>query len=554
MKKQIFAGALGLLGIFSFAQEINLGGFSGGVESNGAWYVEDETLSFDPGELRFRSNNYFRLDYQAGNVSAGVQYEAYQPGALLGYSPRFEGQGIATYYARYRDDKIDITAGNFYDQFGSGLIYRSWEDRAIGINNSIRGVRAAWTPNTHTTIKGFIGQQRLGFDLVEGAVGGIDVESNIIKLVNKDAGNKHNLVAGASYVGKYEPYTGSRQDIPGTVGSYAARLNYYGTSGFHTALEYVYKGADVSMNESTMSNDLYDGNAFLWNAGYSRRGFGVNTTFRRLENMGMFSTRRFADMTVNTFNEANINYLPALTRQHDYLLTNIYVYQSQGFLNFGNQQAGEIGGQLDVFYNIPRGSKLGGRYGTKIAVNGSYWNALQAEFDGASYTTGFLDFGEKYFHDVNVEVTKKWSPKFLSIITYMNQFYHKGVVEGGNYSPLVANVVVGDFQYIFNPRNSMRFELQHMQSKRERKNWAAALVEYNYNLVWSFYASDLWNYGNDDPARRFHYYNLGAAYARHGTRVAANYGRQRGGLICVGGVCRFVPESAGLTFSINHSF
>jgi hypothetical protein len=31
-------------------------------------------------------------------------------------------------------------------------------------------------------------------------------------------------------------------------------------------------------------------------------------------------------------------------------------------------------------------------------------------------------------------------------------------------------------------------------------------------------------------------------------------GRQRGGLVCVGGVCRFVPESSGLTLTFNTSF
>ena len=32
------------------------------------------------------------------------------------------------------------------------------------------------------------------------------------------------------------------------------------------------------------------------------------------------------------------------------------------------------------------------------------------------------------------------------------------------------------------------------------------------------------------------------------------FGRQRGGLICIGGVCRYVPESNGFNLNLSHSF
>jgi hypothetical protein len=38
------------------------------------------------------------------------------------------------------------------------------------------------------------------------------------------------------------------------------------------------------------------------------------------------------------------------------------------------------------------------------------------------------------------------------------------------------------------------------------------------------------------------------------TRLQAGYGRQNAGLFCVGGVCRFVPASNGLTVTFSHSF
>lgn len=556
--KRIYGLLVCTLGISSLTYgQIDVGGgtFSGGIESNSQWYRADEDLGVLEPSDPLRSNNYIRLDYNYGKFSAGLQYEAYLPSALQGYSDRFNDNKIATYYVNYKGEQLDITAGNFYEQFGSGLILRSWEDRQIGINNSIRGVRVAYTPNDFTTIKGLIGKQRLGFETTAGTVGGVDVETNIVRLFDKE-NYKNSVTAGLSYVGQSESYTGPMEDFPETTGNYSARLGYSGNSGFYMNGEYVYKEERPLISGGIPTAKFYDGSALLVNLGYSTRGFGINTTFRRLENMGIYSERNLSDPAANLYNEAIVNYLPALTKQHDYLLTNIYVYQAQPNISSVTQEVGEIGGQVDIFYNIKKGSALGGKYGTKLAVNASYWNGLNAEFNatGDEYTTNFLDFGKKFFHDVNFEVNKKWTDKFSSIITYMHQYYDKGIIEGGNYSHIIANVVVGDFLYKFNTKNSLRFELQHLQTKRDKKNWAAALVEYNLNQKWNFYLGDQYNYGNDDEDQRFHYYMVGGSYAKESTRVSLNYGRQRGGLICVGGVCRYVPESTGFSLSLVKTF
>lgn len=531
------------------------GTFSGGIESTSQWYQYDKDLGFEQPDDPFRSNNYIKLDYNYGKFSAGLQYEAYLPSALLGYSDRFNDNKIATYYVNYKGEDLDITAGNFYDQFGSGLIFRSWEDRQIGINNSMRGVKVAYTPNDFTTIKGVIGKLRLGFETTEGTVGGIDVDTNISKLINKES-TDNSVTAGFSYVGQYEKYTGGVDDFPTTSNNFSGRLGYTGNIGLYANAEYVYKGELPAYFSGLPTEKYYDGNALLVNLGYSTKGFGINTTFRRLENMGMFAQRDLSEAGVNLYNEGIVNYLPALTRQHDYLLTNIYVYQSQPNINFEKQEVGEIGGQVDIFYNFAKGTALGGKYGTKLALNASYWNGLNPTFNdaGDQYTTSFFDFGKKFFHDVNVELNKKWNSKFSMILTYMNQYYDKGIIEGGNYSHIIANVVVGDFLYKFNTKNSLRFELQHLQTKRDRKNWMAGLVEYNLNQRWNFYVGDNYNYGNDDKDERYHYYMLGGSYAKESTRIALNYGRQRGGLICVGGVCRYVPENTGFTLSLVKTF
>ncbi|MBF4986164.1 hypothetical protein FNJ87_18205, partial [Nonlabens mediterrranea] len=80
--------------------------------------------------------------------------------------------------------------------------------------------------------------------------------------------------------------------------------------------------------------------------------------------------------------------------------------------------------------------------------------------------------------------------------------------------------------------------------------YSAVAAEYAFSPYLSMYVTDLYNYDETD----IHYYSVGGSYTKGRTRVAMNYGRQRGGLVCVGGVCRFVPENTGLTLNISTNF
>ena len=121
---------LALLPFSVGAQEMDWGSLSGGLESQSIWYRDG----------KFRSNNYLKLDYVRGRFSAGVQAE-YYPEPLLGYDVGFKGVGLPGKYLAWTDKTWGITAGDFCDQFGTGIIFRSWEDRALARNNSLGGVR-----------------------------------------------------------------------------------------------------------------------------------------------------------------------------------------------------------------------------------------------------------------------------------------------------------------------------------------------------------------------------------------------------------------------------
>ncbi|MEZ4778452.1 MAG: DUF6029 family protein [Flavobacteriaceae bacterium] len=556
MKNILFIATLLASSLFLAQETEEKGSFFGGFESNSQWLqIDDELFKYDPEatflpEDRFRSNNYFQLNYNYGKITAGVQYETYLPSALLGFSPDFDGKnGIATYYLNFKNETLDITGGYFYEQFGSGLILRSWEDRQLGINNALRGVRINFAPFPYLSITGVFGQQRNGFELSEGTVSGLDANFDIGSVAQLES---IDLRLGISYVSRYQD-RGTNLEIPSNVGAYGARLDW-GAGNFYGGFEGILKDKDVIAREGALiSNRLYDGTALQVNLGYSQKGFGINTTFRRLENFSFYSDRLAEG---NQFSQQIINYVPALTKQQDYLLTNIYVYGAQpGIVDDGlEERVGEVGMQTDLYFTFPKESALG-KYGTKVAANFSYWGGLEATFyDDRSYDVEFIGKGNNYFRDINFEIKNRWSSKFSSVVTYQNVMADKGVVLSGPLGgpeDIEANVGIIEGTFKFENGKALRIAGQHLWTEKDRKNWAGADVEYNFNSNFSLFVVDAWNYGGEGE---LHYYNFGGSYTKGRTRLGMNYGRQRGGLLCVGGVCRIVPASTGLNVNLSVNF
>jgi len=584
-----------LLPMVSFSQEteedkepiINqfLNNLTGSFESNAQWYINDKVLGdfedpipeFDLENKHVRANSYLRLDYNfMNNFTVGLQVESYEPLPLLSYFPEYRGTELSNYYINFKNEQLDVTAGHFYEQFGSGLLLRAFEERQLGLNNAIRGGRIKYTPTNYLNLTALYGKNRIGFDHSNGDVFGFDVNLDVKEVFDIEGVSRFTF--GASYVGKNEDFiapidefdpdnTFDTTGFPELINSYAFRFDIdFGK--FFVDAEYSLKGEDVAFSSASLGQPniiegkYFDGSAILFTTGYTVKGFGVSSTFRRLENMTFFSERELLRPGNNPFGMGSINFTPALTKQQDYSLSNIYLYQAQSALfiqNFGGQ-AGEIGGQIDIYYTFKKGSPIGGKYGTKITGNMAYWSLLDATFDqdNASYTSELFKFGEKLYKDINFEIKKKWSKEWRSVLFYQNLKINKNLAIEGSYIPndeaITSNIIVAETTRTFSNGKSIRFEAQHLSSQEDMKNWAGATLEYAVNRNLAFYVADIYNYGNDIEEDQNHFYNFGGSYTKGATRVALNFGRQRGGLFCVGGVCRFVPENTGFSLNLSTAF
>jgi len=272
-------------------------------------------------------------------------------------------------------------------------------------------------------------------------------------------------------------------------------------------------------------------------------------------------------LTSYGYSDMIMNYVPALTKQNHYTLANIYVYQAQPKVDFPDpnlQKAGETGGQVDLYYNFKKETFLGGKTGTTVAFNYCSWYNLGGEYIYylpkseedptlySDYNTTFFGSSQKYYQEYNFEITKKVKDNLFTNFTYINQYYNGKAIGGGKL--VKTNIIAADVTYLLNEKRSFKVQAEHMWADADMHNWLSGGFEFFYNPRISFYITDAYNYGNLIEADQTHYFNVGGTYTKGSIRVALNYGKQRGGLVCVGGICRYVPESVGVGLSLNYAF
>lgn len=520
------------------------GNIHGSIQMDGQYYLPDSAIGAEEVPERTGINAYGDLRWRKGDFSAGLRYEAYQP-PLLGYDQRFEGNGIPYRFARYRGDLVDVTVGNFYEQFGSGMIFRTYEEKGLGLDNSLDGIRVKSQPFDALQIKGVYGRQRNYWNKSPGIVRGLDAELYVNSLHDSLADSKTQLTLGGSFVSKYQEDQNQTYNLPENVGAWSGRFDLY-HGMFSLKGEYVYKTNDPSAD----NNFSYkEGQGLYLNANYSRPGLGLSLGTKSIDNMS-FRSDRYAGI-----NDMQINYLPALTKQHTYnLASTLYPYATQ--------PNGETAVMGELYYTFEEGSLLGGKHGMDLTVNFSAVNAPDTTaIDGPDaqrelYRTQFFQPGdEKYFRDLNAQLSKKWSDKLKTKYHYFNILYNMDVIQGLEGNGLVhADIHVLDISYRVNDDHNLRVELQSLLTDDHQGDWATGLIEYSISPHWSFSIMDQYNYGNDDPDRRLHYLLGNVSYRQGGTRLSLGYGRQRAGIYCVGGVCRNVPASNGFKVSLSTSF
>lgn len=553
-----------------------------GLESNNILYVNDAKLGTTY-PSKFGSNDYLKLDYVNGRFSVGVQGEAYLP-ALQGYNDlRNNGFDkpkvmLASKYIQWQDTNYSVLVGDVYDQFGNGLIFRSFEDRQLGINSSIEGARVTAMFGNYVAVKALFGRPRLysssnnysagwiGSQYARSTVGGADISLSLSDMFGSE---ELMLSIEGSYINRRERTDRKIKDLyidlvdpSGEVSStmyilqdiyglktphlnmYSARMNL-DYKGFSLRGEYAGKSNDVIVG--SVYSDVHTmlghtdltkaGSAALIELGYNVGNFSISAQMRRLEMMGtQLSVYGNIGVMGNT-----LNYLPALTRQQTYMLAALNPYQMNA--------EGELALQADVYYTL-RSKQSRQRY----------WN-FHANFSTAYTLKEYQTASKKrelLWREIDVDVERQWNKQWKSTLMFARQEWNTSHGQGA-YIPsttYASNIFVGDVMYKINKKFSLRMEAQYLLSNDYEGDWVAGLVEFNIAPHWSVFFSDMYNLEATEANgfNKKNYYNGGLSFTHSRTRVQVSYGRNRAGFVCSGGVCRYQPAYTGVNLMLTTSF
>lgn len=549
--------------------KVGNGVISGDFALNGMFYQPDSLIGAEDVDSKVRANSWLNLQYTNSGFTVGARYEFYSFPLIDFEKIGYKGQGITNYFVDYKNDFIQVTAGTFYEQFGQGFALRAYEDRQLGIDNSILGIRVKATPYKGIYLKGVWGIERKNFDFNYAErndyIRGLDAEIALADMIPAIGNSGVTATIGGSFVSKFEkslndiyfsvfpngdtiPVTVNADKIPQNVATWAGRINL-GYKGFRLEAEYANKANDPNNS----NNYIYkNGEAFFLSATYSMKGLGIAASFIRSDNMDFRSQR---GVSTNTL--MSINYIPAINRQYSYQLLSNYAYACL--------PNGQIGFQGQVNYLVPKKTKIGGRYGTDITLSYCRFHDIArivdatAEANGTmqgteGYSSPFFKFGEDLlYQDAGIEISRKFDKRWKLVLAYNYINYNLELLQG--HGDLVKAHHAGfDLTCKLNRKHALRLESQFLFTKQDEGNYAFALLEYSISPRWFFSIGDQWNYGNPNPDMRLHYYNVAASFVYGTTRVSLNFGKVKEGMLCIGGVCRAVPASYGLGLNITTTF
>ena len=502
----------------------------------------------------FLTNTYADLRAQSKYVDAGIRFE-YLDHPLPGFENDFKGWGLPHFYVKGKLDWAELTAGTFYEQFGSGFILRTYEERSLGIDNSLLGGRLVLKPLKGVTLKALSGKQRHYWKWNHSWVSGADAELNVDEWMPTMQEHDVHLLVGGSWVNKYEKQEDIMADVthrlnlPEFVNAWDIRAQF--NKGSYSLLaEYAQKTDDPSFANGYIYRP---GSAAMLSASYSDNGLSVLLQAKRSENMAFKSQRTILGMS------SAINHLPAFTQDQTYALAALYPYATQ-------LADGEWAYQAEVGYNFKRKTALGGKYGMNLKVNYSYVRAIDRQFvDGLphpaiggqmalagteGYTSKFFKWGDAtYYQDFDIQLSRKFTKAFKLNLMYMNLRYNKTQIEGHG-GMVHSNIFIADGKYQFSPMTTLRIEAQYLNTRDDEGDWLYGLAELSLAPHWMITVSDMWNTGVTDR----HYYQALLTYNIGAHRIQGGYGRTRAGYNCSGGVCRWIPAQKGFTLSYNYNF
>ncbi len=544
------------------SKDSDKGQFSGNLLMTYQKYIRDDSIGANTKvykENTASADAWLFMQYRIKGYSFILRYDAFNNSPLLDPQDAYTNHGVGFWQINKSVDKLDITMGSFYDQFGTGILFRAYEQRQIGIDYAIQGMRLKYNINDKWAIKGFAGNQKGNiknrFGYANQVISGLNVEGNLD--LGKDS--KYGaLQVGASGVNRtLDRETMDR--LVGTINTYDLadrfypKYNVYGGNAYFTYTKdnfsWTVEG-NVKSKEAIMEDDskfhlkggkvLYTSMSWGkggWNLGKQKASVGLNIQARHVDH--------FSFRTAPTENLLNglVSYLPSMTRQNTYRLLSRY--------NAPGQAMGEDGIQGEIEFKP--------RKGTQIFFNGSYVQTL-ASNGKLNKATGVME-AEKLFSENYIEVVQKIGKHDKLKLGVQRIVYNQTRYESEpEYVPVKTITPFGEWLHTLDQGKSLRVEWQYLNTKNDQGSFANLMIEMFVRKNLSIAVADMVNVVPHRYERMIiadkvlHYPTFFIGYTEKNTVFTLAFLKQQQGVNCSGGICREEPAFSGVRFTVSSNF
>lgn len=515
----------------------------GGFQSNANVFLRDSLIGaagipqYD--YQLFGAEAWLDLNASYAGFNAGIRFDLFNNSNLLNPLSSYTDQGIGRWFINKEIDKLDITVGYLYDQIGSGIIYRAFEERAQLLDNGLLGASVKYTMNPNWSAKVFTGKQRNLFtvynSIVKGAMlNGFYSPSDTAKwsivpgigFVNRTYGDEivadlANISGGYLPVDQFKPtFNTNAFTFYNTLN--AGPISWYAEAAFKPK-DVIYDPLAIrSLPKGETSIGKYretSGSVFYTSIGYAAHNLGVTLEAKRTDGFDFRAEHQLA------LNRGLISYIPPMARINTFRLTSYYFPATQ-FLN-------EMAYQFDIKYGL-----------------GEHWN-----FSFNYSDIRDLKFENKFYREYNGEVVYKANDIWQASIGLQRQEVDVNLYFGKAAEPEVKTFTpYAELLYYFNERTSLRFETQYMHNKSDIGSWIYGLAELGVSPHWLFELSGMYNTFHPKDGKKIFYPTAGVVYNFGNNRLGLRYVKQIQGIVCSGGICRLEPAFSGFRASITSTF
>ena len=549
MKKTAFLFVLLAVSGTLFAQ----GTFSGDLMMNMNFFQRDTNIKASNNPLYDNalsgSEGWLDLRYNTNGFTFFLRADAFNNSNLKNPIAPSTDFGIGAWSVTKDMKDLTITIGSIYDQVGSGILFRSYEDRGLLIDNALMGIELKYKLTNNISLKGFTGQQKNNNQVNNVRYG------PVIKGFNAEgdfsAGKVH-LVPGIGVLNRTLD-AGSMAAVAASINAqdtnhrFEPKYNMYAFSVYNTLtyknfswyVEGCYKTHEAvsepgyyETNANHVDSNatlLFDkpGNVEYTSINYGMKGIALSLTGKRTQDFVMRTSPN------ETLLNGMLNWQPVVAVLRPERLMARYTPASQDI--------SEMAGTANL--------ALSPNDVTNFTVTYTHINTLD---DHKLYREAYVD---GFYQGI-----KNWI--FQGGAQYMEYNILAYQSEGSIAHPIVYAITpFADITYRMTEKNSLRAEVQYMDTRQDYGSWLFVLLEFDIAPKWAISASDMYNVSpnpNDDnhnyknPGN--HYYNLYAAYTKGPHRFSLAYVKQVDGINCAGGVCRYEPAFSGVKATLTSSF